>query len=736
MPESTETTLSRDHARPLILVVDDDPLIRTVVRAALETAGFAVAEAASGPEGLAQVGELRPDLVLLDVVMPGSDGFEICRVLRERTAGAHLPVVMMTSHDDDASIHRAFELGADDFVTKPVNGTLLGHRLRYLLRANRQQGELRQSRARLDHAQQLARLGSWDWPPESEELDLSVEGARLFDLGERRVPVEALLARIAPEDRTRVETAWNRARREGIPFALDHRVRLADGTVRFLHSQGQVGAASSSGQFALTGTSQDISARRRAEEKIHYLAHYDPLTGLPNRLLFNEQLSYIIAYARRQRHLLGLFFLDLDRFKTINESLGHRAGDELLRQVAERLKEAIRKTDFIARQARDESPQTVARLGGDEFSIWLPDIHNVQDVMKVLRRVRASLERPFEVAGQEVFISSSIGIALYPQDGSDVESLLKNADTAMHHAKQEGRDTYRFYSGSMNSAARRLLTMENNLHRALERDELLLYYQPQLDLASGRIVGAETLLRWRHQEKDLIMPGEFIPLAEESGLIVQLGEWALHTACSQARRWQEEGLPPLQVAVNLSSRQFWKEHLASSVAQVLAETGLDPACLHLELTENILLQNRIGTVATLNFLQDLGVGIALDDFGTGFSSLSYLKQFPLNDLKIDQSFIRDLELQQEAVAIVRAIINLGHSLGLRVIAEGVEHEAQLTILRREGCDCAQGFLIARPLPAEEFARLLRDGLPSHLAEARPAGAGSDSAAGERPAPPG
>ena len=721
MLETTTPAVKKSSARPLVLVVETDDDQRRAICNALDTAGFAVCEAASGAEGLARAAELGPDLILLDAELTASDGIGLCRVLREGLTSGQVPIVVMTSAADPGAVQRALDAGASDFVTRPVDTALLGPRLRNLLRTSRSLSRLRESQSQLNHAQRLARLGSWEWKLTAEGLDLSLEGARLFGLGEQQVPVEALLAQVAPEDRTRMEQVLDSARQEGKPFALDHRVRLANGTLRYLHTQGVAGEVGSSGQFALSGTFQDISERRRAEEKIHYLAHYDPLTGLPNRLLFNEQLAYILSYARRQRHQLALLFLDLDRFKTINESLGHRAGDELLRQVAERLKEATRKTDFVARQARDEFPQTVARLGGDEFSIWLPDIHHVQDVMKVLRRIDQTMRRPFRLEGQEVFISSSIGIALYPHDGAEVESLLRNADTAMHHAKQEGRDTYRFYSGAMNSAARRMLTMENSLHRALERNELLLYYQPQLDLASGRITGAEMLLRWHHQGKDLIMPGEFIPLAEESGLIVQLGEWALLTACNQARRWQDEGLPELQVAVNLSSRQFWKEHLAASVARVLAETGLDPCWLRLELTESILMQNRVGTVATLNFLQELGVGIALDDFGTGFSSLSYLKQFPLNDLKIDQSFIRDLHLEKDSDAIVRAIISMGRSLGLRVIAEGVEHAGQLAVLRQEGCDCVQGFLVGKPMPAEEFARFLRGWQPESLpAPLRPA----------------
>lgn len=729
MSETDAATSPGTSARPLVLVVDDDNHLRNTLRQALEAAGFAVAEASSGPEGLALVGELKPALILLDAMMPASDGLEICRILHERPASRFLPVVMMAEGDDPAVAQRAYEAGASDFLAKPVDTSRLGLRLRFLLRSDKNLQELREVHERLNRTQRQARLGGWEWPAGSDQLELSTEAARLYGLNDSRVPVEALLAQIASEDRTRIEKAFSGARQEGVPFALDHRVRMADGSIRYLHSQVQVGEAGGNGEFTLGGTCQDVSQRRRFEEKIHFLAHYDPLTGLPNRLLFNELLAYIIAYARRQKHQLAILFLDLDHFKAINQSLGHRAGDDLLRQVAERLKSVIRKTDFIARQARDEFPQSVARLGGDEFSIWLPDVEEVQDVMKVLSRVRKALDYPFRLDGQEISISSSIGIVFYPQDGADVEALLENAETAMHHAKQEAHVPYHFFSGLMNSTARRLLAMEENLRRALERNELLLYFQPRLELASGRIVGAEAMLRWPYPGEGLVMPEEIIPLAEDCGLIAQLGEWMLHAACSQAVRWQEEGVAPLEMTIHLASQQFWKEHLATSIARVLAETGLDPRWLHLELTEGILRQNRARILSTLNFLQNLGAGISLADFGTGYSSLGSLKHLPLNDLKIDQTFTRDLTQHQEAAALVRTVINLGHSLGWRVIAEGVDNETQVAPLRAGGCDCIQGRLVKGPLPAEAFVRFFGDWRPDSLPAGSRAASGSPGGKG-------
>jgi|GEM_PF-2647102 len=689
---------------PLVLVVDDGILVRDSLNETLKAAGFAVAVADSGPEGMALIGDRQPDLVLLDAQMPGSDGIEICRVLRERPATRHLPVVIMIAAGDTAAITRAFEFGASDFISKPVDAELVGHRLRFLLQGNRVVRELRESQAQLNRAQTLARLGSWDWITAGEELKLSAEGARLFGLADLRVPLGTLLAQIPDEDRSRVAKAFAAARREGEPFALDHRVQLGDGTLRYLHSQGVVGEARSGGVFALSGTCQDINDRRRAEEKVHHLAHHDPLTGLPNHLLFNEQLTYILACARRNRHQLALLLLnfDLDRSAASNASFGRRTVDELMRQIAERLREAIRQTDFIARQSR----------GG--FSIWLPEIKDIRRVMRVLLRIRKTLERPFTLAGQEVSSAASIGIALYPQDGADIETLLEHAETALQQAREQGQEGFRFYSGSMNTAARRILVREGNLRRALERNELRLFYQPQLDPASGRIIGAEAQLRWHPQGKTPLLSEDFVPLAEANGLISRFAEWTLQAACSQASSWQRLGLPPLRMSVNFASQQLWTEELGTSVARALAEADLEPRWLRLELPESILLSNRVDTATTLNFLKNLGIGITLDNFGGGGASFDLLRKFSLDALKIDQSFIRDLPRQRAAAAMVRAIIDLGHSLGLQLIAEGVKTEGQFDALRKTGCDCVLGPLVAGPIPAEEFTRFLGDWRPDTL----------------------
>ncbi len=439
----------------------------------------------------------------------------------------------------------------------------------------------------------------------------------------------------------------------------------------------------------LIGVAADITERKRAEARLMQLANFDTLTGLPNRALFHDRLAHALAKAHRSKKLVALLFLDLDRFKIINDSLGHYAGDELLKSVAERLQKNAREDD------------TVARLGGDEFTVILEGITYNEDATIVARKILEVMGQPFYLDGHEVFVTTSMGIAIYPLDGDNSDDLLKNADTAMYRAKEQGRNGYRFYTADMNAKAVEQLIMESSMRHALERNEFEVYYQPQIDVHSRELTGFEALLRWRHPDLGLLYPSQFLRLAEDNGLIVVIGDWVLHHVCAQAAEWQRTGLPPVRVAVNLSGRQFRQENLVESVARALRESGLSPHLLELEITENFLLDNIQSAVITLNRLHDLNVQLAMDDFGTGYSSLSYLKRFPLNSLKIDQSFVRDISTDPDDAAIAEAIIALARTLRLRVMAEGVETEEQLYFLRSRGCDQAQGFLISEALPADQ-----------------------------------
>jgi diguanylate cyclase (GGDEF)-like protein len=440
--------------------------------------------------------------------------------------------------------------------------------------------------------------------------------------------------------------------------------------------------------------------RKQAEERVRHLAHYDELTRLPNRTMFNERLGHAIAHARRTERSLAVLFIDLDRFKNINDTLGHEAGDGVLREVADRLRSCLRESD------------TVGRLGGDEFVVLIEEPPQPLNASMVAQKILAALGTPFSVQAQEFHVTASIGISSYPNDGADLQTLMKNADIAMYRAKEQGKNNFQFYSAHINLHSIERLTLESSLRRALERDEFLLHYQPKLDIGSGRITGVEALVRWQQPAQGLIPPAQFIQLAEETGLIVPIGEWVLKTACAQNRAWQERGWPPVRIAVNLSPRQFAHENLVEDVARVLQQTGLDPAFLELEITEGVVMHNPEQAVILLKRLKALGIHLSIDDFGTGYSSLNYLKRFPLDTLKIDRTFIRDLPGDSDDAAITQAIIAMAHSLRLSVVAEGVETAEQLSFLRDYKCDEIQGYYFCKPQPESDIAPLLRDNAPA------------------------
>ncbi|MEM7351847.1 MAG: EAL domain-containing protein [Acidobacteriota bacterium] len=441
---------------------------------------------------------------------------------------------------------------------------------------------------------------------------------------------------------------------------------------------------------------RDVTERKQAEETLRHHAYHDHLTGLPNRMLFDDRLRHAIAQATRSHQLLALLFLDLDRFKTINDTLGHAAGDRLLIEIGQRLTGCKRCGD------------TVARLGGDEFLILLSDLRQVEDVAKVAQRIRHALRPPVTLEGHRLHVTASIGISLFPHDGTDAETLIKNADIALHRAKDQGRDGYQIYTPEMNARALEKLMFENSLRHAIDTQELILHYQPQVDAKNGRFTGVETLVRWRRSDDDVVMPNDFIAVAEESGLIGALGEWVLETACAQARRWQDAGLP-LRLAVNLSVQQLQRDGFLDSVDRLLGKTGLDPNRLELEITESAVMQDPEHGIQVLGELRSRGIGIAIDDFGTGHSSLSYLKRLPITALKIDRAFVADIGQNGDDGAIVKAIIGMAHSLDMRVVAEGVEREEQRAFLSVHGCDEMQGFFFSRPLCVAALNELLARG---------------------------
>lgn len=696
--------MSRDEAKVVVLVVDDDPFERLMVREGLESVGFQIEEATDGPQALEVFRTLCPDIVLLDINMPGMGGIETCAALRNLPGGAQVPILMVTGRDDTDSIARSYEAGASDFMAKTIHLLTMAQRIRYMLRASRMFRALAKSTARLTQAQRIARVGSWDWDPRTDSLEITEQVACIFGMRSEHFPKThaGLLELIHPEDRVLVQQSLHECATKEQPFSLEYRIMLPDGSHRFVHGQAALAHDESNHEHSVTGTIQDISERKQAEEKIHFLAYYDSLTGLANRHLFKDRVTQALAYAQRHQVIVAILYMDLDRFKVVNDTLGHAVGDLLLQGVAERLKKCVRTSDSVARDADPDSQSCLARLGGDEFTVLLNYLHDPEDAGRVAQRIHQELAKPFQLDQHEVFMTVTIGIACFPADGSDLDALLKNADTAMYSAKTLSRNGYQFYSLSMNEQAEQRLALEADLRHALDRDEFVVYFQPKLDLRTGAIVGAEALLRWNHPTMDVLLPSRFLSMTEDVGMGAALGEWVLRTACTQAKGWSAAGHSSIQLSVNLSDSQFHDSDLTKKVAHVLATTKFPPKLLDLEFTETITVRNPERSVVALQELRAIGVQLSLDDFGTGFSSLRHLQQYPINVLKIDQSFVRNIATNQRDASITRTVIEMAHNLGLRALAEGVETQDQLDFLREHGCEEIQGFIVSQALPPDQF----------------------------------
>ncbi|MGA2372049.1 MAG: EAL domain-containing protein [Candidatus Korobacteraceae bacterium] len=548
-------------------------------------------------------------------------------------------------------------------------------------------------------AQKIAHLGAWNCNLTENRVTCSEEVCDIFNItpAEGDGTLDALLSRIHPEDRERVLDGISKSAADKASAGINCRILRPDGTVAFIYIQVDAAHERNGDPLNVFGTMQDITESKNTAQ-VRYLAYYDALTGLPNRALLQDRITQVLAIARRHREKAALLFLDLDRFKTINDSLGHSIGDLVLKEVARQLNSCAREED------------TVARLGGDEFVVLMTSLTDIADVAVAANRITEALRVESSVQGHLVRISCSLGISIFPDHGTDSETLLKSADAAMYCAKEAGRDNFQFFTQDMNVQAVERLALESGLRLALEKKELFLVYEPQVDLATGNIIGGEALLRWRHPELCLILPNKFIPIAENSGLIISIGQWVLRTACAQARQWQDEGLLPLPVAVNVSAVQFRQRDFSELVARVLRETGLAPQYLELELTESVLLSNVNATLSVLQELKEMGVKLSIDDFGTGYSSLSYLRQLPVHKLKIDQSFVQNMTVNAPDAAVVAAIISMARSLHLKVIAEGVEREEQMLFLRANNCDEVQGYYFSPPLAAADFAKKVRSTL--------------------------
>ncbi len=686
--------LERD--KPLILVVDDELVGRIYIEKALQSEGYDMITAENGQQALEMTLEQSPDMIVMDVMMPVLNGYEACVVIRESEDQLHVPILMLTGLDDIESIQKSFDAGATDFIIKPVNLPIFKQRVRHGLKTRETDLELYKHQLRQTQANKVAQMGYWDWDIENNHLYWSDEVYNLFSVSpdEFKNNHEAFLASVHADDLDKVKQATNKSLKHGYPYNVEHRVIRSDNKLQVVHQNAELIKDDAGNIIRMLGIVQDITERHLAQEKIEYQAFYDGLTDLPNRILFQDRLDHALEISGRTKDEIAVFIINLDRFNNINDSLGHDIGDGFLQSVTSNLKNATRKTD------------TLARLGGDEFALITEGVTSSEGVTHVANKLLDTLSNAQLVDGNELISTGSIGIAISSTDSSNKETLIKQAYLAMNYAKDTGGNRFCFYSEEMKSRAHQSLTLEKELRQALEKDELVVYYQPKICVATGKIKGMEALIRWQHPEKGLVPPFNFIPIAEETGLIVPIGKFVLEESCRQTGIWHQQGFDDLVISVNVSVRQFHHQAFVAEVRDALENANIAPQFLDLEITESCTMNNIETAIRLLNTFREMGIFISMDDFGTGFSSLSYLNQLPLDTLKVDRAFIKDINADGENGELARLIIAMAKTLKLSTVAEGVETQAHLDFLKQNDCDEFQGFLISPPVPASQFEELL------------------------------
>jgi diguanylate cyclase (GGDEF)-like protein/PAS domain S-box-containing protein len=696
--------MTADMLSPKILLIENDPAAADEIRATLAAAGsgsFDVEWVRQLSEGLARLSKKGIDAVLLELSLPDSQGIETFDKLFR--AAPDVPILILGGNVNEALAKEAVGRGAQDYLLPGHLDYSLPRALRNAIERKAVEDALyvEKERAQVtlnsigdavlctDISGKITYLNlvaeaMTGWHREEATGKPLAEVFRIIDGPSRKTARDPM--EMAVEQNRTVGLTVNCVliRRDGFESAIE------DSAAPIHDRRGRV--------IGAVIVFHDVSAARAMTHQMTHSAQHDPVTNLPNRLLLNDRISQSIALARRQNRPIAVIFLDLDRFKYINDSLGHAIGDQLLQSVSKRLLAGVRGSD------------TVSRLGGDEFVILLSEVAYPEDAATSAKKILLSLNAPHSVGGQDLHIDGSIGISVYPEDGEDAETLIKNADTAMYHAKENGRNNFQFFKTEMNAKAVERQSLEGSLRRALERKEFLLHYQPKVNLETGEITGVEALIRWRQPDRGLVPPSQFVPIAEDCGLIIQIGSWVLREACRQARAWQDAGLPPVPITVNVSAVEFRDKSFVESVRTTLSETGLEARYLGLELTEGVLMEDAESTATVLHELKVMGVHLAVDDFGTGYSSLSYLRQFPIDVLKIDQSFVNQITADPDDSSIVSAIINMGKSLKHLVVAEGIETQEQRAFLQTQSCAEGQGYLFSRPLAAAQFAQLLLIGI--------------------------
>jgi diguanylate cyclase (GGDEF)-like protein/PAS domain S-box-containing protein len=687
------------NTRPLLLV-DDDPTNQDLLSRRLKRAGYTTELAGDGYEALDVLARREVELVLLDSMMPGLSGIDLLRQLRTRFSPARLPIIMVTALGESDRVVEALTLGANDYISKPVDFPVALARIKAQIERKHDEEALRESEERYALAARGTNDGLWDWDLPSGRLYFSTRWKGMLGYEEAEIgdDPEEWLSRVHKDDRASLQSQL-RAHWEAIgegECVLEHRMRHKDGSYRWMLCRGVVQRDGQGTAFRMAGSQTDVTGSKA----------FDPLTGLPNRTLFHEKLRACLERAAQEPgYPFAVLFLDLDRFKVVNDSLGHTAGDELLIHVSQRLRAAVRSAPL---ESRGTAHDSIARMGGDEFAILLENVDG-GGAIRIAERIRESIHAAFKLESTELFTTVSIGIVPGHAGYRTPTEILRDADTAMYRAKSLGRSRFEVFDAEMRTQAIARLELESDLRRAVDNQEFVLYYQPKVSLKTGRIMGVEALLRWRHPVKGIVSPDKFIPLAEETGLIVPIGLWVMREACLAMQRWHTEFPmnPPLEVSVNVSVRQFREPDLHAQIAAILDETALDPSSLELEITESVLMDDLDTVGALLRGLKTLGVGLKIDDFGTGYASLKSLSRLPFDVLKIDRSFVVNMSEKDGTGDTVRTILLLAENLGMEVVAEGIERKEQLIELRSLHCDYGQGFYFSPPVDCEALGALIR-----------------------------